>query len=931
MGLPSSYANGEEDEQRSMILECFSFSLQVQFLATTDARGHTTRNFYDKAYRLIHTLSNPVDGDPSSDPQNPGTHDILTASTFDPNSNPLEVIDPNGNVTRNHYDRLNRLIATATNPNDGQPNAPPATPKADDIVVTNEYDDSNNLVKVTDGESQVTAYRYDGLARKTRTIWDPNTPVERIETATFDGVVQLTRLDPNGQETEYQYDALNRLSKLIYELDTLGDTHIDNRQYAYDLVNNLLGVSYPNETIQRQVLRGCTQVYDHLDRVISETSAGATHTHSYDKANNRRTTIYADTGRTLVSTYDKLNRLVSLTENTTQVTTYAYDLNSNITRKTHPNGTATHCTFDALNRKLSNTSLTATGTIISAFDYSQPQGTNPSGYDDVGNVLKIVEQYGHTSVNDRTITNVYDHTYRLEQETRSTGVPPVTPTTTVTQYTYDKANNRTQKRVTIDSGTPTDTTYTQGTHAEGYNSNQIKSVTEGGTTTTFEYDPNGNRTEKKINGTTAQTYFYDHENRLTSITDTTLGTYAYSYDHRTRRVGRDESAASGVNEDISFAGGLSVQEYLNGATQPTMEYIRGSDYGGGIGGVLYTIRSGARSYNTYNSRGDVISQTDDTQAITYQAAYEAFGTRTQEEGSTLDRQKANTKDEDPTGLLNEGMRYRDLEFGIFLTRDPLGHVDGPNEYTYVRQNPWTYYDPYGLDGFKTFRNKLWDNTKNVVSFAEDASGKFFNTVSGGRIHREYADSFDQKLTGIAEQVGSDVSAANKLAHSVVGGNANAKSVEEFAQEIIGGENIEEGAANLVFASVPFLKYLRKGGIPRSSRTTKADTDKQVEAEGVVYLRTDQNGSEYVGKAKNEKRYEKRQKEHADANPDLEFEFEELERVPSGSRRSLDVAEEDWIRAGGGPKNKSNPNGRLQNRRHEMSEKRYREAEGKIDQ
>ncbi|MGC6427063.1 MAG: hypothetical protein ACON5H_08720 [Akkermansiaceae bacterium] len=42
-----------------------------------------------------------------------------------------------------------------------------------------------------------------------------------------------------------------------------------------------------------------------------------------------------------------------------------------------------------------------------------------------------------------------------------------------------------------------------------------------------------------------------------------------------------------------------------------MEYIRGSDYGGGVGGVLYTIRDGAYSYNAYNSRGDVISRSDE--------------------------------------------------------------------------------------------------------------------------------------------------------------------------------------------------------------------------------------------------------------------------------------------------------------------------------
>ena len=126
----------------------------------------------------------------------------------------------------------------------------------------------------------------------------------------------------------------------------------------------------------------------------------------------------------------------------------------------------------------------------------------------------------------------------------------------------------------------------------------------------------------------------------------------------------------------------------------------------------------------------------------------------------------NTKEEDPTGLLNEGFRYRDLETGTFITRDPIGNtlmmptekwfVDGksvsedeyeealnpgvpqagngptktakdscaeadyhaatseegavsgqkshmhtaaagfPNLYTYVNQNPWTFFDPEGL-------------------------------------------------------------------------------------------------------------------------------------------------------------------------------------------------------------------------------------------
>jgi RHS repeat-associated protein len=172
-----------------------------------------------------------------------------------------------------------------------------------------------------------------------------------------------------------------------------------------------------------------------------------------------------------------------------------------------------------------------------------------------------------------------------------------------------------------------------------------------------------------------------------------------------RRVLRDESAASGVVTQLVFSGSTSVQEYtLSGNTATlVVETIRGSDWGGGVGGVLYTLRGGIPSYTHFNSRGDVTAKTNAVGSLTYQAAYEAYGTRTQEQGSTLDRQKANTKDEDPTGLLNEGFRYRDLETGTFITRDPLGFVDGPNLYAYVVQNPWTYFDPEGL---KTEREEV---------------------------------------------------------------------------------------------------------------------------------------------------------------------------------------------------------------------------------
>ncbi len=104
-----------------------------------------------------------------------------------------------------------------------------------------------------------------------------------------------------------------------------------------------------------------------------------------------------------------------------------------------------------------------------------------------------------------------------------------------------------------------------------------------------------------------------------------------------------------------------------------------------VGGILYTLRpvSGA-SFTHANKRGDITAKTTSSGAITYLSQYQAFGTQVATSGSTLDRQKSNSKDTDPTGLIDEGFRYRDPEFG-FLTRDPAGMIDGRNECTYVNQ------------------------------------------------------------------------------------------------------------------------------------------------------------------------------------------------------------------------------------------------------
>ena len=674
----------------------------------TDPRGAIVETQYDKANRPVVTITPavPIYGEDEN-------VTLSNLTEYDKNSNIIRLTDFEGNQTVNFYDPLNRLEATVTNPVTGIPSILRDIPNENDIIVENEYDDAGNLTRVTDGEKAQTDFRYDGMSRNTQTIYDPGKDLERIKTLTYDGVVQTSRTDELQQVTNYYYDNLHRLEDVEY----IGRSE-DDRTYIYDDVGNILSVSEPGKNGIADV--GYT--YDHLNRIKTETSGEVTHTYQYDKAGNRRLTVYGVSDRTLTSTYDALNRLDTCTETddtTSRVTEYNYNLTGSIVSKELANGVTVDCTYDLLGRKgISTNTASGASEPFTAFTYL---------YDRANNVREIAETYPEGNLTDRTLTNNYDAKYRLLTESILKGSNLVTTT-----YTYDDEDNRATKGVKEGSNAEELSIYVygDGTSESLGNSNQLVSfVRPNGSTVSFTYDANGNRSSR-VEGATKDNYSYDYENRLLTLDYQTgssgTGLYAYGYDYRTRRVLRDESAAGSDSTSIVFSGGTSIQEYDNAATTPTVEYIRGSDYGGGIGGILYTLRSGSASYNHYNSRGDVVAKTDEAGALTYQAAYEAFGKHgdtpsSEDWGTNPDRQQANTKDEDPTGLLNEGFRYRDLETGIFITRDPLGFIDGPNVYTYVNQNPWTKFDPQGL--MTTDSSDPFEAFFNLFKSKPDISGK----------------------------------------------------------------------------------------------------------------------------------------------------------------------------------------------------------------
>jgi RHS repeat-associated protein len=717
---------------------------------TVDARGNITKNYYDYANRLVE-VHQPLAAVYGVGPLEYG----ITKTTYDANGNALEVTDPLGNKTVNTYDGLNRLTSTRI-----WSTRPGGTTPAVEILSEFTYDAAGNRISITDGEGQQTVFHYDGLNRLTETRFDVGTTFATTITEMWGPLNKISRTEPGGRITRYTYDFRHRLKEVRYNGVS---AHAENRLYSYDAVGNQLSVVHPYAP---DTLADTATTWDYLNRAQTETSAGCVHHYTYDKAGNRTHTVY-DGGRQLECTYDALNRLATCTEShpstgePSRVSQYLYDRDGNTRFKQLPGGTVETRTWDSRGR------ATAQRTNMPGSLAWPPASGTPGAiiteqiyhYDNTGNVREIVE---HTraggnaalALPDRVVTNTYDDAYRLIEEKVLTYTTP--SRVEKTQYTYDRAGNRRTKE--CDFGPPEENGITYCEY-DGAANQVTKFLRADGSRVFYAYNVYGCRSHRWVVAAgvpdpivtpplNADTFQWDRENRLIhSIIQQPAppevprqtGLYTFNYDARTRRVGRQ---TPGQNTRVSFSGGLSVQEYTDatggsgsggtgsggtgsGGTGfgsegigsgssspsidgPSVEYVRGSDYGGGVGGILYSIRKtiGAgggivrtASCNHYNSRGDVITKSEATTgaAVLWTAAYQAFGTRPEEKGTNPDPQRANTKEEDGTGLLNEGYRYRCLETGMFVSRDPAGFVDGPNLYSYVLQNPWSNFDPKGLN------------------------------------------------------------------------------------------------------------------------------------------------------------------------------------------------------------------------------------------
>ncbi len=655
---------------------CVSYDNLGNPISTIDPNGNQTDTEFDAANRAVKTTFPAVQVGQGSTLQRP-----VETKSYDKNGNVISSVNPRGIITNTEYNSFNKPVKITKNAGDAE---------ANQIMEELSYDDNGNLEVIRDGNGNKTKYVYDAMNRRTSAIYGYESETTRTDTWAYDALNMTNR-----KGVTLTYDARNRI---LTE---------NSRTYAYDPAGRILSVS-DSENIKSNV----SYSYDALGRILSETNGGRMHNYAYDLSSRRVKSDYGLSPTQLTPThslrykYDTNGRLVSITDQQNRTTSYSYDLNGNIIGKGYPNRSSVENHYDALNR------------LVNCYVNAKYSFNLYYEYDTCGNLTHMSSNNGiyplyidmSYDAFDRLVLNIHYRERSICQ---------------YVSYSYDKNSNRLSKTLLQTAGNYSDflTKYfdyeinslnqiVSVSEEEIYYDNNMQALPSIYKTKNISYNERGNLTEIEEDGVST-TFNYDEFDMLISTNGG--GEYSiHTYDYRGRRV---EHGFGNANKEYqttyTYSDGTNVLETkldMNNVSEKTTLFYRGSDQGGGFGGINYSefANGDDLNYKFYNLRGDVIMSlySNRNKSSTY---YFEFGQNEQLSGDiTTDRHRANTKVEDETNLLNEGKRFRHLELDIFLTPDPLEYVDGFNPYIYCNQNPWGKWDPEGL-AEQVLRTRKLDN------------------------------------------------------------------------------------------------------------------------------------------------------------------------------------------------------------------------------
>jgi len=663
-------------------------------LATLNDENHPTGSDYTYSYDLAGRRL-------SETRVLAGTNSIVSAYTYDLHDNVSSVTDPNGNVTTYHYDDFDRLTKQ-TSPVSG--------------VTTYVYDADNNLTSTTNANGTAETFTYDALDR-VLTESDTKGTANASEIWTYDdptvghfGIGRLaTMTDPSGS-AGYSYDRLGNLQ--VVNKNVAGN--LFTYGYFYDNNNNLLAVTYPDDTI-------LAYTYDFADRPysVSQTppqSGGlsrrrgvmalslaqlrakglAAPIHAAKSELGRRTgpapivpTLMlpptqhpgvtsgrsiqpSPNSRAVALPSSAVRRAADITrQSSTIVTSATYAPFGPMTALAFGNGTTQTMSYNQ--RYLPHENKLVGSTTIADHLYSE---------DPVGNITGISDQLNSGYAR----TFGYDDLNRL---TTANSGASLWGTAAGNGYTYDAMGNMTASKL----GT-TDTTTFAYQPGAGLSTGLplIKSFVSNGTAANVSYDAIGSMLSDGTN-----TFAFGARELLGSDTPNVS---SYMYDGLRQRV---QSQLPNGAQRVSL---VDPQDHLLAesalSTTPNTiayDYIWFGDR------PVAQLDSASTHWVFADDLQTPLAQTEANGSISWQAESEPYGKIFSLRAGDVHQplrmpgQVSEQFDAGANGLTalsyNNARWYRP-SFGRYTQSDPIGMIGGTNPYAYSGDNPVSFADPSGL-------------------------------------------------------------------------------------------------------------------------------------------------------------------------------------------------------------------------------------------
>lgn len=710
------------------------------------------------------------------------------SSVEDPTGNQTNyVYDLNGNVTQMRsrkvlpkvggeaggfletmysYDLLGRLISQVDK--DGA---------ASEFV----YDSIDNLISVKDAMGHETKYEYDGIGRflkETRAgrarNWEWNAKGQLVAFTDGDGqkteveydsnARMISRQQPDGVKSKYEYDVLGRLVKestgdLVYDYsyDAVGNLVSKKageyqQKFEYDGLGRVIGSFDSNDPKKSDDDVVVSMIYNSRNHLLEEVVNGKSVRYEYDGRGNNIAEVYPS-GMRVEKSYDPAKALKEVLVGDKSIAKINYALFGWKRNEILGNGTSHEFEYDPMMRLVKERSTSQEARSMSLrgaqsatkqssfiFDYSYT-------YDPLDRI-KVAQDLREKRWKAYEY-NEYDQLKRVAAETRGVidvgANPSVRPSLDFDKL-WSLAPYKSEYKMTFE-GDVNSTSPLSSEIASGHRYSKFagKDIT---------YDSRGNITNDGENQ-----YTYDPWNRLITVTSVRLqvpnqGTSSvvtlYSYDASNRRITKTLGETVTYIYDRwnvveEYKDNVLARQYIHGDSidEPVAmivnnDHLRGGRMDSSEMGEASPDLAGPRTSTYYYHRnylGNIVAVSDSEGKVVERYDYGAYGELAvingDSQSSTSSIGNAFTytgqRYDEESGLYYYKNRYYSAKLGRFLTKDPLGMINGPNLYAYVTNDPINWIDPMGTEK-GGFWDKAWGAAQWTGGFVWGMGVGAVNTI-----------------------------------------------------------------------------------------------------------------------------------------------------------------------------------------------------------